>query len=231
MDTETVYDGYVEIHDDGSCLAQLLDLPGCYARGAPEQATLLSLAACIPVYFDWLRRHDEYTPAVHGPFRVVARERLRVSSGGAGGAGGAFFSVAAQPVADEDLDWSLALLDWAFEDLYRFACTAFTLGGQPADVAQHIADTTAQTQLWLTSRLELHPAPPDLSQFPGSSFDRLHHVWQATLRRLRNATDEERVRLLDHDGERWSLRKVLWRSVLVAREAADALRPAAVPRS
>jgi len=223
MDGETVYDGYVEIHDDGSCLAQLLDLPGSYARGATEHATLLTLAASIPAYYAWLRRHDEYTPEVHGPFRVVARECVCVSSGGA------FFSVAAEPVSDEDLDWSLALLDWACEDLYKCACTACTVGGQPADVSQHMADMTAQTQLWLMSRLEVHPTLADLSQLPGSSLDRLHYVWQASLRRLRNASDEERVRLLDHDGERWSLRKVLWRSVLLAREATDALHPSGVP--
>jgi hypothetical protein len=177
------------------------------------------------VYYDWLRRHDEYTPEVHGPFRVHARERVHVSSGGA------FFSVAAEPVSDEDLDWTLALLDWAYEDLYGVVCTAFTVGGQTAEGAQHSADTTAQTQLWLLSRLEVYPTPPDLSQRPGSSVDRLHHVWQTSRWRLRNASDEQRVRQLDHDGERWSMRKVLWRSVLVAREATDALRPAGVPSS
>jgi hypothetical protein len=58
---------------------------------------------------------------------------------------------------------------------------------------------------------------PRIEQLPGAALDRLQQVWQASLHYLRNTSDEERERIADHDGERWSLRKALRRSALHLR--------------
>jgi hypothetical protein len=221
---EIVYDAYLEMYDDGSCLAQLLDLIGCYARGNSAAAALTVLTERIPAYYAWLSRHDEYTPVVHGPFRVAPVVRVHVS-----GHTGAFFSPAAEPVSDEDLGWALTLLDWAYTDVYTDFETRQARSGSAGGQALTLVDTTAQTQLWLLSRLEPRPATVSVGQLAGTPLDRLHQVWQASLARLRSASEEERQQLLNHEGEWWTLRKVLWRSIVAVREATDALEPLESP--
>src|SRR5258708_2497236 len=108
MAEELVYDACLEVRSDGACLAQLCDMPACFARGADETEALRILEACIPAYFAWLARHDEYTPVMRGPFRVAVAEALRAADPPTG----AFLQSDAQPVSGEDRDWYLALLDW-----------------------------------------------------------------------------------------------------------------------
>jgi hypothetical protein len=62
-----------------------------------------------------------------------------------------------------------------------------------------------------------------VDQLPGTPLRRLRQVWQASLARLRAASDVERARILEHDGERWSLRKVLDRSILLVIQAVGEL--------
>lgn len=207
MGDGAVYDGSLEVWPDGSCLAQIADLPGCFGRGAGQEAALAALVAAIPGYYAWLSAHDEYTPVMHGPYTVTPREVVRVSDNRLG----AFFATDAEPVSNEDLDWYLALLDWSYSDLVALAAQASTGA---------LLDAIAQAQLWLTARLDAQPMVPPIAQFPGTPADHLRQVWRASLARLRAATDEERARVWEHEGERWSLRKLLRRGVLLARERA-----------
>lgn len=212
MSDGAVYDGSLEVRPDGSCLAQITDLPGCFGRGAGQEAAVAALVADIPGYYAWLSAHDEYTPVMHGPYTVTPREVARMGDDRIG----AFFATDAEPVSNEDLDWYLALLDWAYSDL----------AAQAGRAAAGMLDAVAQAQLWLTTRLDARPVVPPVTQLPGAPADHLRQVWQASLARLRAATDEERERVWEHEGERWSLRKVLRRGVLLAREQAEALRGA-----
>ena len=213
MGDGAVYDGSLEVRPDGSCLAQITDLPGCSGRGMGQDAALAALVAAIPGYYAWLSAHDEYTPVMHGPYTVTPREIARLGDGRIG----AFFATDAEPVTNEDLDWYLALLDWAYGDLAALAAQAPT-GAMP--------DAVAQEQLWLTTRLDTRPVVPLITQLPGTPVDHLRQIWQASLARLRAATDEERARVWEHEGERWSLRKLLRRSVLLAHEQVDVRREA-----
>ncbi|MGH2516450.1 MAG: hypothetical protein ACRDHP_12415 [Ktedonobacterales bacterium] len=216
MGEDVIYDAYVEVRPDGTCLAQLLDLPGCVGRGADEASALTALAAGIPDYYSWLRRHDDYTPDVRGPFQValMQAERERVVNGRMVGA---FFAPEAEPTTSEDLDWLLALLDWAYSDLCAL------LAVRPDTAARDaLATETAQEQVWLVSRIEPQPNVPRVEQLPGVPLDTLRQVWQASVHRLRETSEEERGRVVEHDGERWSLRKVLRRSIQLARMRAEA---------
>jgi predicted RNase H-like HicB family nuclease len=199
-----VYDGSLEVRPDGTCLAQIADLPGCFGRGTGQEDALAALVAAIPGYYAWLSAHDEYTPLMHGPYTVTPREVIRLSDERLG----AFFAADAAPISNEDLDWYLALLDWAYGDLAALAA-------QPP--VSPMLDAVAQEQLRLTTRLDARPVVPAITHLPGTPADHLRQVWQASLARLRGATDEERARVWEHEGERWSLRKVLRRSVLLAR--------------
>lgn len=213
------YDAYLEVRDDGSSLAQLLDLPGCYGVGTSQDAALSAVAAAIPAYYGWLRRHDDYTPEVHGPFAVAPREVQRVLRVN-GRNTHAFFTPAAEPVTAEDLDWFVALLDWAYADFFE---VVRSLPNAAQGAPGHPAASVAQEQLWLLSRIEPQPRVPQVAQLPGTLLDKLRQVWQASLHRLRNTSDDERERILEHEGERWSLRQVLHCSIVLVRMRTDAL--------
>jgi predicted RNase H-like HicB family nuclease len=221
MSETTVYEAFVEIREDGSALAHVLDLPGCSAAGATEAEALFRVSSRIAPHYAWLRRHDEYTPYIPGEATVVAKEVVRI--GTPGQHGGAFFTPAAVPVTNEDLDWYLALLDWAYTDLVASAHAreSDAVAGPDGRSAHSIIQQVSQGQLWLISRLEEQPRVPLVDQLPGTPLDRLRQVWQASLARLRAATDVERTRIREHDGERWSLRKVLDRSILLVTQADD----------
>lgn len=210
MQQPATYDAYVEIAPDGSALAQLLDLPGCYGRGRTEQEALASLTAAIPGYYAWMERHDDYTPVVAGPHAVALRERVITPPG-------AFFTPDAEPVEPGDLDITTALLEWAYADLISLAAAV------PNDALAAALDPLLRQQLWLISRLEASPAPANPEALPGGPRERLRTVGQASVARLRGASEAERGRILEHEGERWSLAKVLRRSILLVRMQSDAL--------
>ena len=138
MSDEAVYHAYLEVEPGGACMAQLYELPGCYGIGPDQDAAIGNLHEAIPEYFTWLRDHDEYTPLVTGPPTVILMAIAQVPEAD-GHAPGGFFEPAAVPVTVEDLDWYLALLDWAYTDL---AALLDRESGARADaVASHVAQT------------------------------------------------------------------------------------------
>lgn len=218
MDQDTVYDGYVEQHAPGRFLAFLADLPGCVARASSESAAIAALTAAIPGYFDWLRAHDEYTPVVHGPFRVAPVSSVVVPAGHQG----EFYPFDAQPVPDDDLDWRLAILEWTFDDLARLS----GIGDAPTNNGASTGDilrAVVGTHLWLLSRLDGQPPSVSREELTRAPAEQLRQIARASVARLRRVSDEERQRVYERDGERWSLRKVLRCGVLNARGALTAL--------
>jgi predicted RNase H-like HicB family nuclease/uncharacterized damage-inducible protein DinB len=217
MDEPVTYDAYLEVERDGRWVARILDLPGCQADGMSEQEALAALTAAIPAYYAWLKRHDDYTPDVRGPWAVIPRETVRSATAGA------FFTPDAQPVDEGELDWGMALLEWAYEDLLGLAnrLPAAALDIAPAGGGWTIRQVLlhlARGQFWYLSHLAADPAP--LAP-PRPGVDTLEEVGQAravALSQLRNANEETCVAIRDHGGERWSMRKVLRQSVGHMRE-------------
>src|SRR5258706_374291 len=183
MSETTIYEAFVEIREDGSALAHVLDLPGCSAAGATEAEALVRVASKIAPHYAWLRRHDEYPPHVLGDATVVTKEVVRL--GAPGQRGGSFFSAAAVPVTNEDLDWYLALLDWAYMDLYAsaHAWESAAVVGPDGRAARAVVEQVAQGQVWLISRLEEQPRVPLVDQLPRMPLGRLRQGWQASLAR------------------------------------------------
>jgi predicted RNase H-like HicB family nuclease len=222
VDTPITYDAYLERHQDGRWLAIIPDLPGCFGSGPTDQAALAALTAAIPPYYAWLRTHDDYTPQVRGPWAVVPRETFQTFIAGDYEVN-AFFAPDAQPVDDDELDWGLALLAWAYEDLMRLVRAAppsalDAVSASGGRTPRQILDHVAQMQLWYVSRLDASPVPTAIGQLPGAPIERLERVYAACADRLRATTDQQRVQVLQHQGERWSLRKVLRRGVWHVRD-------------
>ncbi|MEO7001115.1 MAG: type II toxin-antitoxin system HicB family antitoxin [Ktedonobacterales bacterium] len=228
MSEEIVYDASVDAGSDGTYTALLLDLLGCYARGASEAEALTRLRHGIPAYYEWLSRHDEYTPIVQGPFGVRRIEALHTSAG----TGTAFFESDAQPMTDEDLDWALAVLGWAYDDLLSLARSVslerLTQPGSEGYTPKNLLAYTSQTQIILLTHLAPTHQPANMpAQPPADIVGQLNWAREATLDRLRATSDDERMSVHDDtNGERWSLRKLLRRSVLLVREATERLEMA-----
>jgi predicted RNase H-like HicB family nuclease len=212
------YDAYLLRYPDGSWLAQLADLPGAYATGATQDEVIARLTAAIPAYYAWLSQHDEYTPTTHSVAHVVARESVEATGGPAQGLG-AFFSDDAQPVSDEDLDWWLAALGWAYDDLHAQAQWAPSTARRDA-----LLNAVAQAQA-ITVALATTGAPAQLpQQAPGADLlAQLMAARGAALAALRATTAEQRAAVREVAGQRWSVRRGLRESALLVRRATDEL--------
>ncbi|HEY7982621.1 MAG TPA: type II toxin-antitoxin system HicB family antitoxin [Ktedonobacterales bacterium] len=221
MDDSTTYDAYLEGAANGSWRARILDLTGCWGDGATERQALAAVTAAIPTYFAWLRAHDEYTPVVSGPFVAQPRD-AQPARGEHGRAIGAFFAPDALPASDEELDWELALLGWAYDDLTAVAPRV--RGTSPAE--QTLA-TVLRTQAWLLASFDPALAAELDTAGSGDPLAAVTAVARTVLRRLKAATPEQRVAVRASGGEQWSLRKVMRRSVELVREQTLALTGAA----
>ena len=233
MDEPVSYDTYLEVDRSGTYTALILDLPGCEAFGSSQAEALAALSAEIPQYYAWLKAHDDYTPDVRGAFELVPRQVLETRPTERGETH-VFFDPDAIPVDDEDMDWGTALIGWATADMValasrvpRAALDAIVPGGgrTMSQTLLHVA----RAQLWFRGRMQESPArfsPEELGSDPVAALTRT----TATLIGALRASDvPARAALREHDGERWSTRKTLRRSVQhvrthtsqVARDAAS----------
>jgi hypothetical protein len=221
---------YVEILPSGRCRAQLLDLPGCFALGSDVWVAVSHLERSIPAYYDWLRSHDEETPIVTGPFRVQLMETQEVA-GPLPYQADAFFGPDNDPVNNEDLDWLLALLGWALDDLLQLGAriplewrNLPTREGPPPNNLLHQA---AEAQARYLVILNAQPDPTAAITLPDAPpLEQLREVKEVSLRRLRNVSETERGRIAEVLGMRWSLRKILRCGILSARLYAEPLTAA-----
>lgn len=206
---DATYDAYLLNYPDGSWLALAADLPGAYATGvSPDEATA-RLATAIPAYYAWLQTHDDYTPLIHSAPCVVVRERAQATSWQT-----AFFAADAEPVTDEDLDWWLAVIGWAYDDLVAEAQrtpTSPLLGAVTALQLDTLAHATGGPAM-----------PPDPASV--DALATLKAAQQATQSRFRRTNAEQRAAVREVAGQRWSVRRGLRESALLARRALDDLK-------
>jgi predicted RNase H-like HicB family nuclease/uncharacterized damage-inducible protein DinB len=222
VDEPVTYDAYLEVERGGRYNAFVLDLPGCLASGASQNEALAALTGEIPRYYAWLKRHDEYTPEVHGPFQLVPRQMLATHPTERGEAR-VFFEPDGVPVDDEDMDWGTALIEWATDDLAALASrippialdAALPSGGWTIRQALLHA---AGAQLWFIGRLQETPGRISPEQLGSEPIAALRQTSATLIRSLRGADVATRIVSREHGGERWSLRKVLRRSVEHLRE-------------
>lgn len=219
------YDAYIEVLPNGAFRAQLLDLPGCFAIASDVAAAVSALESRVPAYYEWLSSHDEYTPIVAGPFHVKVQDIQNVSRYAE-----AFFPPDATPLSTEDLDWLLALLEWALDDLLNLGerippaeRDRPTRAGPPPNALLRQA---AQAQARYLVMLNAQPNPDAVMLKAAPPFEQLHEVKDVSLRRLRNVSEQDRQRLFEVQGERWSLRKILRCGILSARMYAEPLAAA-----
>lgn len=205
-----LYPAWLVMEPSGAWLALAADLAGCYATGASRGEALERLTTAIPAYYAWLSQHDDYTPTLHSAVRVDAVESHELKPGGAT----AFFAADSEPVNDEDLDWLLAILTWAYDDLLASAARR---AASPA--LEALLNRVAAVQVGLIA-FATGANAPDLPTGGAARVAAARDLAQAMFRMT-----SARQREVTHDetGQRWSLRRGLRESALVARRASDDL--------
>ncbi len=204
------YGAWLLGYPSGAWLALAADLAGCYAVGESQSEALARLEGAVPAYYAWLSRHDEYTPTIHSQIRVEAIETAGYKPGGIS----AFFSADAEPVNDEDLDWLLSVLGWAYDDLLAEALR------RPASPALEAAlSSVAAVQVELIAHATGASAPDS----PDGGIARIKAARDAALAMFRVSSGRQREVTHEEGGQRWSLRRGMRESVLLARRATDDL--------
>ncbi|MDE3231240.1 MAG: hypothetical protein KGO05_15280 [Chloroflexota bacterium] len=206
-----LYEAYVVHYPDGGWLAELSDFPGAYATGATQAEALARLAAAAPGYYAWLSVHDEYTPTTHATAEVVAREVVEAPAG----AMSAFFTDDAETVSDEDMDWLLAVLGWALDDLEAQAQRA-----APSARRDALLVAVARAQARLVALVTGAPLP---AITPADALAQVKATHAAALTAFRRTRPEQRATVREMDGQRWSVRRGLRESALLARRSTDEL--------
>src|SRR5579883_384691 len=219
------YEVYLEETAEGATLALILDLPGCFANGATRQEALGALQNATAAYHAWLRKHDDYAPDVHGPFVFNVKEVFQITHEGAYEIN-SFFAPDAEPATDEDIEWALTLMGWQREDVLERVGTLSdeVLDWRPPDAPddalsiRQMLEHVAQAEVWYMGRLDETPPQIVVANIPGSTLDRLQRVRQAAIMRIKSYPKEFRGKVLTHQGEQWSLRKALRRTVWHERD-------------
>ncbi len=218
------YDVYLEQTAEGATLAQIIDLPGCFANGATREEALERLQQAVEEYHAWLRRHDEYMPIMRGPFYFDVQEVFQIRYED-GQEVNSFFAPDALPATDEDIEWALALMNWQREDLLERvsglddAALDWVPPNDPeAKSIRQILDHIAQAEVWYMGRLDETPPNVVVAKLPGPTLDRLQRVRQAAIVRITSYPKEQRGTLFTHQGEQWTLRKAMRRVVWHERD-------------
>lgn len=219
------YKTYLEVFPSGAATAHILELPGCFARGASETGALNLLRIAVPDYFRWLSMQDGDTPTMSGEVEIEVAERVMVTSHGLHEVL-AFFTPDAVPLADEDLDWGLALMSYAHIDLMALVqgLSDAQLDWQPSPLERSIRqtiDAVAQNELWLATRLDETPNVTLVTDLAGLAIARYDTIHEQAMLRLSGAPPEQRQVICEHNGERWSMRKQIRRSIQQEREATE----------
>lgn len=202
-------------HEGGSCLAWVLDLPGCVAYAASPEEAIVRAPEVAQQYLDWLRGHGESVPELieidPDPaeiFQVSFLNGYEINS---------IFSPDFGVPSDEELERCLRWMRHSREDLWKLirslsweALDAEVQSGGLTirKVLQHVAGA----EEWYISRLE-----PGSSQVSAPSvgsedvFERLEAVRTWAIERLQTLPSERRKRITVHKGEVWTFKKVLRR--------------------
>ncbi len=228
---------YLEIADDGRCLAHVLDRPGCIVHAAQgRDEALRRLPDAIRDYHAWLRQHGEPAPPDDEPITVaVAGES--VSGPFDPGDTAALLPTDREPVTAQDLEGYFRLMAHARADLLALVrdLPDDALDWQPAPQSfsiRRILRHVGNAEEWYVSRL----VPPDTlppewehdEDLPIGAF--LDMERRTAIARLRELIEAERSGVLTpthwtrHPDEPWTARKALRRFVEHEREHTGQVR-------
>jgi predicted RNase H-like HicB family nuclease/uncharacterized damage-inducible protein DinB len=213
------YQVCLEVGEDGTCMAHVPELLGCFAVGSTREETLERLRSAVSEYLAWLAEHKEVAApsAAAGEVEIEVAEEISMPASYPRRPGEpvAFFSADEEPLSYHDLQTAVRLLAHARRDLLEFLedVPDSLLNWRPGPDDPSIAETLlhmAHVEADYLAYLEEEPQPPP--------FPQLAAVRNWAYHRLSRLTDVELSRLTSHRDEKWSTRKVLRRFLEHDRE-------------
>ena len=160
---------YLEVGDDGRCMAHVPELPGCFVRASSRDDALDLAPAAVRTYYAWLRRHEEPAPPEDVPVRIKV-------SGEVGGVGpfdpvcaAALFPPDQGELALEEMAYCFRLMAHSRSDLLALACDlpdeVLDWRANPDEFnIRHLLRHIGNAEEWYVSRIVL---PETLFRVPG----------------------------------------------------------------
>jgi hypothetical protein len=212
----------LELENEGQALAWALDFPGCFASGNDGPEAVIRMARAVADYETWVNQHAgkpfiqlrDYDLRVVETWPVYTiNDQYELQEGGY--AVNAWFLKDWRPLSAEEVEYGLAVLRWAREDLLAVAAP---LSDEVLDrccegerwsirgILKHVANA----EYWYLTRLNL--IQEQRSQLPEDATARLNWIHERTLAAFAGLPGVEQV--VGREGEFWSprklLRRVLW---------------------
>jgi predicted RNase H-like HicB family nuclease/uncharacterized damage-inducible protein DinB len=226
-----IFPVYLEIADDGRCMAHVLDLTGCTVRAPSRDEALHRLPDAIRDHHAWLRRHGEPAPPEEEPIGIeVAGESTGFGPFDPGDAA-ALFPPDREPVTHEGMERHFHLMAHARADLLALVrdLPDDLLDWQPDPQSfsiRRLLRHVGNAEEWYVSRLvPPETLPPEWEhdeELP--IFELLEMERRTAMARLRQLSDEERSGVFyptcwtQHPDEPWTAHKALRRFLEHERE-------------
>ena len=216
------YHVHIEIGRDGSCMAHVEELVGCFGMGPSIKEALANLRQEIPRFLDWLVEQGELLERPRGSVDLEVMEEVRSEARFPGDPEDPvvdFFAHDTPELTLEELQTAMRRMERARQELIEFL----------EDAPRELLDWRSSPEEQSISSLLLHMARAEayyLAQLEEEtgSFPFLKAVRGWAYHRLSRLSPEDRRRVVDHEGERWSARKVLRRFLEHEREHAAQIR-------
>ena len=204
---------------DGTCMAHVPELIGCFAVGSTREDALLRLRGAIDEYLGWLAEHGEAPESLAGAddpeIEVVEEISTPGSYPGNPGQSLACFAADEEPLPHHELQTTIRLMEQARRDLLEFLRDVpdSLLHWRPGPEEPSIAESLlhmAHAEASYLARLE--------EKSEHSPFAQMAAIRSWAYHRLGRLTEAELSRTTTHRGEKWSARKVLRRFLEHDRE-------------
>jgi len=219
------YQVCLEVGEDGTCMAHVPELIGCFAVGSTREETLERLRSAISEHLAWLAEHKEVAApsAEAGEVEIEVVEEISTPASYPRRPGEpvAFFAADEEPLSYHDLQTAVRLMEHARRDLLEFLKDApdSLLHWRPGPDDPSIAETLLHMAHVEADYLVHLEGEPRQAPFP-----LLAAVRSWVYHRLSRLTDVELSRLTTHRDEKWSTRKVLRRFLEHDREHTSHIR-------
>ena len=218
----------IENNNENRCVAWALDYPGCFSYGLDEAEALLNLPRALIDFETWV---DDHTPNSWLNFsdidlKVVDRYTTscigadyRPAQPGEGYEINAWFADDWRPLSSDEINTALTIFGWQRDELLAGLSTLDphlldqTYPGERWNILG-IASHIANAELWLLSRLSLTTLTHKDLEYETKS--RLAQTAKMIRENFENFADQ--VNVVGIEGEFWSFRKVVRRTLWHQRD-------------
>lgn len=222
---------YLELTDDGRCVAHVPDLPGCFVRASERAEALNRLPDAIRSYHAWLAGRGEPVPVAEGVIEWEVAEEISGLAPLDPGDAAALFTPDRESLSAEEMERYFQLMDYSRTDLMDLVrdLPDDLLDWQPTPQSfsvRRLLRHVGNAEEWYVSRLVPRASlPPEWDRdedLPLLDFMEMER--RTAVERLRQLTEAERSGLFypshwtQHPEELWTARKALRRFLEHERE-------------